>query len=95
MSKMNYQRKQSSSFVPRTTGQSESERQESIMARMGKASYYALKGRVRRANLGDLDEKRCLTPDDMKQVREHRLRIKNKLERLAMIKEIAEANEIL
>ena len=40
MSKMNYNRKQSTSFVPLFTALSESECQEKIFDRVGKAKFY-------------------------------------------------------
>ena len=40
MAKMNYNRKQSSSLVPSFTTLSESERQEKIFSRVGKAKFY-------------------------------------------------------
>ena len=90
MSRTNYKRKQHSSFVPGFTGQSESDREESIMQRMGKANYYALKGRVRRAELGKVDITAGLTREQMAEVYAHRRKVKAKISRLQLIKELAE-----
>jgi hypothetical protein len=90
MSKQDYSRKQHSSFVPKFTRQSESEREEDIMRRMGKANYYALKGRVRRAKLGDLNPESGLTREQLAAAHAHKRKVKAKIERLQMIKELAE-----
>ena len=90
MSKKNYKRKQSSSFVPTFTAKSESEREEDIMRRMGKSAYYAMKGRVRRAELGDFNPQAGLTREQLSAVYAHKRKVKAKLERLQMIKELAE-----
>lgn len=90
MSKMNYKRKQHSSFVPNFTSQSESEREEDIMRRMGKADYYAMKSRIRRAELGDFNPEAGLTREQLAAAHTHKRKIKNKIERLRMIKELAE-----
>jgi hypothetical protein len=76
MSRKNYNRKQHSSFVPNFTGQSETEREESIIARMGKAKYYGAKGKARTADLGDLDPDSGLSLVQMEAVRVHRRKVK-------------------
>jgi hypothetical protein len=90
MSRKNYNRKQSSSFVPNFTAKSESEREEDIMRRMGKAAYYARKGRIRRAELGDFNPEAGLTREQLAAVFAHKRKVKAKIERLQMIKELAE-----
>jgi hypothetical protein len=90
MSRKNYKRTQHSSFVPNFTKQSESEREEDIMRRMGKAAYYAAKSRVRRAELGDFNPEAGLTREQLAAVYAHKRKVKAKLERLQMIKELAE-----
>ncbi len=44
MSKVNYKRSAGSSFVPRSSRLSESERQEMLLTRNGKGKYYAALG---------------------------------------------------
>ena len=90
MSRKNYKRTQSSSFVPNFTKQSETEREEDIMRRMGKAKYYALKGRIRRAELGDVNPESGLTREQLAAAYAHKRKVKAKIERLQMIKELAE-----
>jgi hypothetical protein len=88
--RMNYNRKQSSSLVPNFTGQSESDREEDIIRRMGKGAYYAMKGRIRRAELGDFNPEAGLTREQLQAVYAHKRKVKAKIERLQMIKELAE-----
>jgi hypothetical protein len=91
---MDYKRVQHSSLVPKFTGQSESEREEGIMRRMGKANYYAMKGKVRRAGLGNVDVGSGLTREQLAIAYEHKRKIKAKTERLQMIREIMRGDEL-
>ena len=90
MSRKNYKRTQSSSFVPTFSKQSETEREEAIMKRMGKSAYYARKGRIRRAELGDFNPEAGLTREQLAAAFAHKRKVKAKIERLQMIKELAE-----
>ena len=91
MSKMNYKRTQSASFAPRFSRQTESERQEGIMSRMGKGDYYAMKGRAARA---EASRERLITKDQLILANEHRKRIKLKKDRLEMMLEMKRLKEL-
>jgi hypothetical protein len=88
MSKRNYNRVQSSSFAPRFSGQSESDRQESIMTRMGKGKYYALKGQAAKA------ERQHDTENYRTEYLERQKLVKRKKDRLEMMLEMKRLKEL-
>ena len=91
MAKRNFNRKQSSSLVPRFTTLSESEHQEFLFSRIGKAEYYKRVGRALKeeklATRGDYWERRVRLQKEAEEA-EKRQRIKDR--RLALIAKAAE-----
>ena len=86
MSRSNFNRSAGASLVPVFARMSDSEREEAIIARMGKKRYYTNK---RRAALIKKDESAdsWFRPEA---VREHQRKVKLKTERLKMIKKVVE-----
>jgi hypothetical protein len=85
MGKRNFNRSAGNSLCPRTSRLSESERQEMIMGQMGKGKYYAAKGRANRETVTGHQPERDLSVNDLELARQHRLKVKKKIERLEMM----------
>jgi hypothetical protein len=85
MSKMNYNRTTGASFCPRASAQNVKDYEERKIEKIGKAAYYAIKGRKGRA----VEKRECDSIYYSREYHQKKRETKIKLERLKMIKQIA------